>query len=84
MLKAENVRYQKKKREWNISKHYYITIRCDGSKLSKKNNIVTKFEITVVFLLPVGSLLARKADYKLVSPRSFAPFHCARITMGKQ
>ena len=50
-----------------------------------KDNIVTsKFEFTVVFLLPVGSFLARKAGYRLVTPRSFAPFHCARITMGKQ
>ena len=40
----------------------------------KKDNIVTKFEITVVFLLPVGSLLARKADYRLVPSfiRSFS------------
>ena len=29
----------------------------------QKDNIVTKFEISVVFLLPFGSLLARKADY---------------------
>ena len=43
-----------------------------------------KFEITVVFLRPVCSLLARKADYRLVSPRSSVPFHCARIMMGKQ
>ena len=51
----------------------------------QKDNIVTKFaEIMVVLLLPVGSLLAKKVDYRLVSPRSFAPFHCARITMGKQ
>ena len=49
-----------------------------------EDNIVSKIEITVVFLLPVGSLLARKAVYRLVSPRPFAPFHCARITMGKQ
>ena len=40
-----------------------------------KDNIVTKFVITVVFVLPVGSLLARKADYRLVSPRSFTPLH---------
>ena len=63
---------------------YNYKVLCDGSKLFKKDNIVTKFEITVVFLLPVGSLLVRKADYRLVSPRSFAPCHCGRITMGKQ
>ena len=45
---------------------------------------MTKFEITEVFLLPVGSLMARKAYYRLVSTRSFASFHCVRITMGKQ
>ena len=43
-----------------------------------------KFEIAVVFLLLVGSLLARKTDYRLVTHRSFAPFDCAPITTGKQ
>ena len=54
-------------------------VLCDSSKLFKKI-----FKIPIVFLLPVGSLLARKANYRLVSPRSFVPFHCARITMVKQ
>ena len=39
---------------------YNYKVLSDGSKLSK-----TKFEITVVFLFPVGSLLAGKADYKV-------------------
>ena len=53
-------------------------------KAFQKDNFVKKFEITEVFLLPVGSLQVRKTDYELVSPRPFAPFHCVRITMGKQ
>ena len=80
-----NRRTEKARMEHFKTLLYNFKVLCDGTKLFEQiTYTVTKFEITVVFLLPVGSILTRKANYRLVSPHSYAPFHCARITMGKQ